>query len=193
MRRSADRFERHRRGALATGLRTAAAGLAALALAACSAGPGESVGAVLGGTAGGLAGAQIGSGDGRLVATGVGAGLGALAGASAGRALDRQAAAETRRVAAVRGPAEEPRRTVRLRRLETPVADVHRQVAIPGAEQQDDIGFFDFLLPQPEPHFPAPVEQAAAPAQDPGCRPLDAPTLEPVYRCTDGAAGYVVQ
>jgi hypothetical protein len=177
---------------LARRLGIGAAACAALALAACSTGPGEGVGAVLGGTAGGLAGAQIGSGDGRLVATGVGAGLGALAGASAGRALDRQAAAE-RRVEVVRTPADGPRRTVTVRPLATPVADVHRQVAIPGAEQRDDIGFFDFLLPEPEPHFPPAVQQVAAPASDPACRRAEAATLKPVYRCTDGAASYVVQ
>jgi hypothetical protein len=181
----------------ARGLRMAAAGLAALGLAAlglaaCANGPGEGVGAVLGGTAGGLAGAQIGSGDGQLVATGIGAGLGALAGAAVGRTVDRQAAAEPG-PKVVRSPAYGPRRTVFVRPRRTPVADVHRQVAIPGAEQHDDIGVFDFLLPAPKPHFPAPVQQVAAPATDPACRRSDAPTLEPVYLCSSGAARYVLQ
>ncbi|MBK1695705.1 hypothetical protein [Rhodovibrio salinarum] len=164
--------------------RLAVVALALTTLAACSAGPREQVGAVLGGAAGGVAGAQIGQGTGQLAATAGGAGLGTLAGAAAGRSLDR--AADTRRVA----PREVRRRPV-VRQLAQPVAEPTRQVPIPGA---DVPGSFWFWLPDFAP--PAPmrnVQQAAVPASDPDCVPLDRQQLKPAYRCTTQGVTYVVQ
>lgn len=179
---------------------------ATVALAACSSGPHEPVGAVLGGAAGGLAGSRIGSGSGQLVATGVGAGLGALLGAEAGRDIDR--AADARHGAltprrAYRTHAHAPRHaygprarpvawTYDTRPAARPVADVHRQVAIPGARQKDDFHFWDFLTPR-EPIVAPQVQQAAAPAADASCTRSDAPTLKPVYVCRTGGATYVRQ
>lgn len=179
---------------------------ATVALAACSAGPHERVGAVLGGAAGGLAGSQIGSGSGQLVATGVGAGLGALLGAEVGRDIDRTA--YTRHRAVAPRPTYRPYRhgprhayasrarpagwTYDARPTEPPVGDVQRQVAIPGARQKDDFHFWDFLTPR-EPIVRPQVRQAAAPESDSGCTRSDAPTLKPVYVCQSGAATYVRQ
>lgn len=63
----------------------------ALALAGCSANPGdkEAVGTLLGAIGGGIAGAQVGKGRGKLVATGIGTLLGAAIGNEIGKSLDR--------------------------------------------------------------------------------------------------------
>ena len=73
--------------------RMALVGLVALtlALAGCSANPGEkeAVGTLLGAIGGGIAGAQVGKGRGKLVATGIGTLLGAAIGNEIGKSLDR--------------------------------------------------------------------------------------------------------
>lgn len=165
-------------------LRLTTAVCALVALAACSAGPREQVGAVLGGAAGGVAGAQIGQGTGQLAATAAGAGLGTLAGAGVGRSLDRSAETQAAAVPDRRG------RTV-VRRVQRPVADPTRQVPIPGARVP---GSFWSWLPDFDP--PAPmrnVQRAAAPAVSSDCVPLDGPRLKPAYRCTTDGVSYVVQ
>lgn len=165
-------------------LRLTTAVCALVALAACSAGPREQVGAVLGGAAGGVAGAQIGQGTGQLAATAAGAGLGTLAGAGVGRGLDRSAETRAAAVPDRRG------RTV-VRRVQRPVADPTRQVPIPGARVP---GSFWSWLPDFDP--PAPmrnVQQAAAPAVSSDCVSLDGPRLKPAYRCTTDGVSYVVQ
>jgi len=169
-------------------LRIGLAAVVVTALAGCGAGPGESVGGVLGGAAGGVAGAQVGQGTGQLAATAAGAGVGALAGAAAGRSVDRSV--ERRAAARERGPRDR-RRPVAAPRLERPVADPTRQVPIPGAKVP---GSFWSWLPDFDP--PAPmrnVQQAAAPAENPDCAPLDGPRLKPAYRCTTDGVSYIVQ
>lgn len=196
------------------------AGIVVLALAACSAGPNERIGAVAGGAAGGLAGAQVGDGRGQLAATAAGAGLGALLGAEAGRRIDAadrmRARVEPGRYRGGRfhrdrydprlhggdwyhggpygyhGPRRYGPREPYARWAPRIVADPTQQVPIPGAKVPGG-GFWAWL---PDVGSSGPMRNVATPvdpAADPACSTIDRPTLKPAYRCTRDGVRYVVQ